>query len=138
MLRFGNIIVSTLSRSSAGWSRRPIGERSCTGGPIRPQAQGTVGERHNVTTDWLETFFSYAALGLIVGFGYYLAMAMNANLVAKGVSRRAVMVIDGMRVLAAIAFFAWLASTGTVPVLSAFVGFLCGRLLAMQLFERAS
>lgn len=86
-----------------------------------------------MTLDSIETFFSYASLGLIVGFGYYLAMVMNGSLVAKGAPRWGVMVIDGMRVLAAIAFFAYLANTGVMAVLSAFAGFLCGRMIAMQL-----
>jgi hypothetical protein len=88
-----------------------------------------------VTLDSIESFFSYAALGLIVGFGYYLAQAMNASLVAKGAPRRAVMVIDGMRIVAAIIFFAWLANIGVLPVAAAFAGFLCGRMIAFQLME---
>lgn len=88
-----------------------------------------------MTLDTLETFFSYAALGLIVGFGYYLALAMNANLLAKGVGPAGVRALDVLRILAAVAFFAWLASIGAMPILSAFAGFLVGRLIAMQLFE---
>ncbi len=88
-----------------------------------------------MSLDTAETFFSYAALGLIVGFGYYLAQAMNASLLTKGVSRRAVIIIDGMRIVTAIVFFAWLANLGVLPVAAAFAGFLCGRTIALQLME---
>lgn len=44
-------------------------------------------------------------------------------------------VVKGLHVLrlaAAIAFFAWLASLGALPVLSAFAGFLLGRVVAFR------
>jgi hypothetical protein len=79
----------------------------------------------------LEAVLSYAALGLIVGFGYYMSMQLNSGLpggapewVARG--------LYFLRLAAAIAFFAWLASIGAVPILSAFVGFLIGRVIAFR------
>lgn len=81
----------------------------------------------------LETLASYAALGLIVGFGYYLALNMNGRLVAAGAPRWAVILIQILQLLAAIGFFAWLASLGMTPILSAFAGFLVGRVIALRL-----
>lgn len=79
----------------------------------------------------LEAVLSYAALGLIVGFGYYMSMHLNSGLpdgapdwVGKG--------LHVLRLAAAIAFFAWLASIGAVPILSAFAGFLVGRIIAFR------
>jgi uncharacterized RDD family membrane protein YckC len=89
-----------------------------------------------MTMQALETILSYAALGLIVGFAYYVSMVMNANLAGKGVPRWGLRVIDGTRIGAAIVFFAWLANLGITPVASAFAGFLVGRTVALQLFER--
>lgn len=81
----------------------------------------------------LETLLSYAALGLIVGFGYYLALNMNGRLVAGGAPRWVVIGIQILQLLAAIGFFAWLASLGMTPILAAFAGFLVGRVIALQL-----
>ncbi len=81
----------------------------------------------------LETLASYAGLGLIVGFGYYLALNMNGRLVAGGAPRWAVIFIQILQLLAAIGFFAWLASIGMTPILSAFAGFLVGRVIALRL-----
>ena len=79
----------------------------------------------------LEAVIAYAALGLIVGFGYYMSMRLNSGLpegapgwVAKG--------LHLLRLVAAITFFAWLASIGALPVLSAFAGFLLGRVIAFR------
>lgn len=79
-----------------------------------------------------ESVISYAALGLIVGFGYYLSMRTNAGL-PGGAPRSLSSLLYGMRLLAAVAFFAWLASIGAVPILSAFIGFLVGRIVALRL-----
>lgn len=79
----------------------------------------------------LEAVAAYAALGLIVGFGYYAAMLANGGLPAAAPAW-AVKGLHILRLAAAIAFFAWLASLGAVPVLSAFVGFLVGRVIAFR------
>jgi len=78
-----------------------------------------------------ENVLSYAALGLIVGFGYYMSMRLNAGL-PPGAPRGVAMAIYGLRLIAAIVFFLWLASIGAVPILSAFVGFLIGRVIAFR------
>lgn len=79
----------------------------------------------------LEAVLSYAALGLIVGFGYYMSMQLNSGLPegAPGWVGKALYVL---RLGAAITFFAWLASLGALPVLSAFAGFLLGRVIAFR------
>lgn len=79
----------------------------------------------------LEVVLSYAALGLIVGFGYYMSMQLNSGLPpgAPGWAAKALYVL---RLGAAIAFFAWLASIGALPILSAFAGFLLGRVIAFR------
>jgi hypothetical protein len=79
----------------------------------------------------LEAVFSYAALGLIVGFGYYMSMALNSGL-PNGAPNWIARGLYVLRLAAAIAFFAWLASIGAVPILSAFVGFLIGRVIAFR------
>ena len=79
----------------------------------------------------LETVAAYAALGLIVGFGYYAAMLANGGLPA-GAPAWAVKGLHILRLAAAIAFFAWLASIGILPILSAFAGFLLGRVIAFR------
>lgn len=79
----------------------------------------------------LEAVLSYAALGLIVGFGYYMSMRLNAGLPAEAplwMPR----LLHGLRLAAAIIFFAWLASLGMLPILSAFAGFLAGRAVAFR------
>jgi hypothetical protein len=79
----------------------------------------------------LEVLLSYAALGLIVGFGYYMAMRLNAGIPANA-PRWVPIVIHGLRIGAAVVFFAWLARLGAYPVLSAFAGFLVGRVIAFR------
>jgi predicted anti-sigma-YlaC factor YlaD len=81
----------------------------------------------------LEVLASYAALGLMVGFGYYASMAWNAALARANAPEWWATALGVLRLAAAIAFFAWLASIGAVPVLSAFVGFLVGRMVAFRL-----
>jgi N-ATPase, AtpR subunit len=80
-----------------------------------------------------ELVAEYAMLGLFVGVAYYLAYRMNIGLPLAKDQRWLLLVLNGMRIAAAIAFFAWLASLGVVPVLSAFAGFLLGRALAFRL-----
>ena len=80
-----------------------------------------------------ELVAEYAMLGLFVGVAYYLAYRMNIGLPLAKDQRWLLSVLNGMRIAAAIAFFAWLASLGVVPVLSAFAGFLLGRALAFRL-----
>jgi hypothetical protein len=79
----------------------------------------------------IEVVLSYAALGLIVGFGYYMSMRLNAGLPARAPAWMPKL-LHGMRLVAAIAFFAWLASLGMLPILSAFAGFLAGRVIAFR------
>jgi hypothetical protein len=78
-----------------------------------------------------EAVLSYAALGLIVGFVYYLSMRSNAGLPA-GAPPWMSKLLHALRLAAAIVFFAWLASLGMVPILSAFAGFLAGRIIAFR------
>lgn len=80
-----------------------------------------------------EVVAEYAMLGIFVGVGYYLAYRMNIGLPIAENQRWLLWVLDAMRIAAAIAFFAWLASLGAVPVLSAFGGFLLGRAFAFRL-----
>lgn len=80
----------------------------------------------------LDTILSYAALGLIVGFGYYASMRLNAPAGAQPVPEWLTTAVNLLRLAAAIAFFAWVASLGMVPILSAFAGFLCGRVVALR------
>jgi hypothetical protein len=80
---------------------------------------------------FLEVTFSYAALGLIVGFGYYMAMRFNAGLPADATGWMPKL-LHGLRIAAAVGFFAWLASLGMLPILSAFAGFLAGRVIAFR------
>ena len=79
----------------------------------------------------LETILAYAALGLIVGFGYYMSTQLNSGLPPEAPAwvGRALHVL---RLAAAIAFFAWLASIGILPILSAFAGLLLGRIIAFR------
>ena len=79
----------------------------------------------------LDTILSYAALGLIVGFGYYASMRLNAPAHAEAPAWLTT-AANVLRLAAAIAFFAWVASLGMVPILSAFAGFLCGRVVALR------
>jgi hypothetical protein len=80
----------------------------------------------------LEAVLSYAALGLIVGFGYYMSMRLNSGLPEGAGPPWLPKLLHGLRLAAAIAFFAWLASLGALPVLSAFAGFLAGRVIAFR------
>lgn len=79
----------------------------------------------------LEAALSYAALGLIVGFGYYMAMLFGSEL-PEGAPKWLATAMVVLRVAAAVAFFAWLASLGMLPILSAFAGFLVGRTIAYR------
>ena len=74
---------------------------------------------------------SDAALGLIVGFGYYMAMRFNAGLPADATGWMPKL-LHGLRIAAAVGFFAWLASLGTPPISSVFAGFLVGRVIAFR------
>ncbi|MBK8174634.1 MAG: hypothetical protein IPK66_04925 [Rhodospirillales bacterium] len=78
----------------------------------------------------LEAVLSYAALGLIVGFGYYISMQLPER--AASLPRWMLQAVYALRLAAAIAFFAWLAHLGMLPVLAAFVGFLVGRTVAFR------
>lgn len=80
----------------------------------------------------LDTILSYAALGLIVGFGYYASMRLNAPPGAEAAPEWLTTAVNLLRLAAAIAFFAWVASLGLVPIMSAFAGFLCGRVVALR------
>ena len=80
----------------------------------------------------VEAVISYAALGLIVGFGYYMSMRLNAGL-PEGAPAWMPKVLHGLRISAAVIFFAWLASLGMAPILAAFAGFLAGRVIAFRL-----
>lgn len=72
----------------------------------------------------------YALMGLCVGVAYYMAQRLNLRLPLTREQRWILWVLDGARIILAVAFFGWLASIGSVPVLSAFGGFLGGRFLA--------
>jgi hypothetical protein len=78
-----------------------------------------------------EAVLAYAALGLIVGFGYYMSMHLNSGL-PEGAPAWAVKGLNVLRLAAAIVFFGWLASIGVLPILSAFAGFLLGRVIAFR------
>jgi hypothetical protein len=80
----------------------------------------------------MDVILSYAALGLIVGFGYYASMRLNAPQGAEPVPQWLTTAVNLFRLAAAIAFFAWVASLGMVPILAAFAGFLCGRVVALR------
>ena len=80
-----------------------------------------------------ELVLSYAALGLIVGFGYYGSMQWIAMLAAGGAPAWTGKLVGGLRLAAAIVFFLWLASIGALHVLSAFAGFLVGRQISFSL-----
>jgi len=80
----------------------------------------------------LDVVMSYAALGLIVGFGYYASMRLGAPGQTEGAPPWLNTAVHLLRLAAAIAFFAWVASLGIVPILSAFAGFLCGRVIAFR------
>lgn len=80
----------------------------------------------------LETVVSYAALGLMVGFGYYMSMRLGAAGLPQGAPDWISKLLHGLRIGAAIMFFAWLASLGMVPILAAFAGFLTGRVIAFR------
>lgn len=87
------------------------------------------------TASTFEILASYGALGLIVGFGYYSAVRWQEVLAAtEGVPSWWPWMLNITRIGAAIVFFAWLAHSfdSMVPILSAFVGFLVGRMIAFQ------
>lgn len=67
--------------------------------------------------------------------GYYSALRWQAVLAStEGVPGWWPWVLNITRIGAAIVFFAWLAALDTtVPILSAFVGFLIGRMIAFQM-----
>jgi hypothetical protein len=80
----------------------------------------------------MDVILSYAALGLIVGFGYYASMRLNTPQEAAPVPQWLTTTVNLFRLAAAIAFFAWVASLGMVPILASFAGFLCGRVVALR------
>ena len=80
----------------------------------------------------VEAILSYAALGLIVGFGYYMSMRLDSGVMAGVGPRWLPLLIHGLRIAAAIGVFAWLASLGMLPILAAFAGFLLGRVIAFR------
>lgn len=75
----------------------------------------------------LETALSYAALGLLVGFGYYGAAVWMTMAAQRSGSQALGWGLHGLRIATAIIFFLWVASIGAIHVLAAFVGFLVGR-----------
>ncbi len=76
---------------------------------------------------------TYAFLGLLVGIGYYLAPRVPTGWQIPAELRWLPAALNVLRIAAAIGFFLYLASLGGVPTLSAFAGFLVGRVLAFRL-----
>ena len=96
-----------------------------------PNAAGSarVDSRETIS---FETLLSYAALGLIVGFGYYMSIRLGAAGLPQGAPDWISKLLHGLRIGAAVMFFAWLASLGMAPILAAFAGFLAGRVIAFR------
>ena len=75
----------------------------------------------------------YAAFGLIVGLGYFVALRHNVDLYIDRGPGWLPVLMHGLRIAAAIALFAWLASLGALPILSSLAGFLAGRMVAFRI-----
>jgi F1F0 ATPase subunit 2 len=87
-----------------------------------------------VTEPSVQAIAAYAAFGLIVGLGYFVSLRLNVDLyIDRGRPGWLPILMHGLRIAAAVAFFAWLASCGALPLLSSFAGFLAGRMVAFRI-----
>lgn len=78
-----------------------------------------------------------AALGFCVGVAYYFAYAMNERVRLPARFGWLIWAMHGVRIIAAALFFFWIgAQGGGLHVLSAFAGFLVGRVVAFRLLGR--
>jgi hypothetical protein len=75
----------------------------------------------------------FAAGGIILGAGYFALLRRSLALRAAGALALAL-----GRLLAAVAFFGFAARFGALPLLSAFLGFLAARPLALRAAREAS
>ena len=76
--------------------------------------------------------FAATLAGLVVGFVHFAALRRTVDLYSAGRGRLAVAALTFGRITAAIVFFGLAARLGVLPLLSAFLGFLLARLLALR------
>jgi hypothetical protein len=77
------------------------------------------------------------AAGLIFGLAYFAALRGTVGLYGFGGSRIGPAILTLGRIAGAVAFLAFAARLGAVPLLASFLGFLVARALAMRAVRRA-
>jgi F1F0 ATPase subunit 2 len=79
---------------------------------------------------------SYAALGSLIGAGYFAALAWNVRLYVCGADVLQGVLIHLLRLAAAVAAFTLCARQGAAPMLASFVGFLAIRTITIHRYWR--
>jgi len=79
---------------------------------------------------------AWAIGGLLLGAAYFVALRRTAGLISTGGSRVMPAALTLGRFAAAALFFAAAARCGGVPLVSAFLGFLCARGVALRAAQR--
>lgn len=77
-----------------------------------------------------------AAGGLVLGLGYFMALQWTADLYGSGRSRIAAGLLTIGRIAAIVLFLVLAARFGALPLLTAFLGFLVARGIALRTMKR--
>lgn len=75
---------------------------------------------------------AYAAAGLLVGLGYFRALAAAVAATLGNGSKGRIVALHAARIGAAVAVFWAISTQGAAPLLAAFAGFLAARLAARR------
>jgi hypothetical protein len=77
-----------------------------------------------------------AAGGLVLGLGYFAALRRTADLYCTGRSRLEPALLTLGRIAAIVVFMVLAAKLGALPLLTAFLGFLMARAIALHTMKR--
>jgi F1F0 ATPase subunit 2 len=78
----------------------------------------------------------YAALGSLIGAGYFAALAWNVRLYVGGADGVQAVLIHLLRLAAAIAAFTLCARQGAAPMIASLLGFLAIRTISINRYGR--
>ena len=87
-------------------------------------------------SSYLALSTGWAVSGLFFGLGYFIVLQRTAGLLAGGRGRLLPVALTSGRIAAAILFLGVAARFGVLPLLTAFLGFLLARALALRAARR--
>ena len=88
------------------------------------------------SSSYLALSAGWAVSGLFFGLGYFIVLQRTAGLLVGGRGRLLPVALTLGRIAAAILFLGLAARFGALPLLTAFVGFLLARALALRAAKR--